>query len=234
MLLRSILFNAIFFPATALLTILVTPLVFGPPRWILWCQAKWAWGVVWLLRCVCGIHLRIEGREHLPQGGAALLASKHQSAFDTIIWLGLLPAPAYVMKRELFAIPFYGWLSRASGMIGVDRGAGPSAMRGLMRDGRAAAKAGRQVVIFPEGTRMAPGMTVPFQPGVAALAAVMKLPVIPVATNSGLCWSRRSFFKRRGTIVLRILEPISAGLPREALLTELRTRIATAQHELEA
>jgi 1-acyl-sn-glycerol-3-phosphate acyltransferase len=160
--------------------------------------------------------------------GAALIASVHQSAFDTAIWM-LLPRPAYVLKKELLKVPLFGALMRPSGMIVVDRRAGARAIRDLMRDGKRARDDGRQVIIFPEGTRAQPGATHVIQPGVAALAAAMDVPVIPVATNSGEHWGRKSFFKVPGVIQIVVGHPLPANLPR----AELVQAIETAWRELE-
>jgi 1-acyl-sn-glycerol-3-phosphate acyltransferase len=223
--LRSALFNVLFYVLSAAIAVAALPLLLAPRRWLLRLMRFWARFVVAMLRGICGIGLRVTGAEHLPADGAALIAAKHQSAFDTVVWLGLLRNPAYVLKRELLYLPVYGWLVRKAGMIVVDRGAGPSAMRHLIRAGRAAAAEGRQVVIFPEGTRVAPGARTAYQPGIAALAAATGLPVVPAATDSGLAWGRRSFRKRPGLITLAILPPLPPGLRREALMGRLEEAI---------
>jgi 1-acyl-sn-glycerol-3-phosphate acyltransferase len=225
-LLRSTLFNVAFFAFTAVASLVCLPLVplldrAGRLALLAW----WAERVLGLLRIVVGIRVRVTGREHLPEDGPALIASKHQSAFDTIVWLTLLPRPAYVLKRTLLWIPIYGWYARATGMIAIDRTAGPAAIRHLIRAGEGAVAEGRQIIIFPEGTRTAPGERRPYQPGVAALYARSRLPVIPVATDSGLCWGRRAFHKHPGTITVAVLPPIPPGLPREAMLKRLETAI---------
>jgi 1-acyl-sn-glycerol-3-phosphate acyltransferase len=225
-LLRSALFNLLFFAFTATASLVCLPLVplldrAGRLALLAW----WAERVLGLMRLTVGIRLRVTGGEHIPHEGPALIASKHQSAFDTIVWLALLPRPAYVLKRTLLWIPVYGWYARAAGMIAIDRAARPAAIRHLMRAGEAALAEGRQIVIFPEGTRTAPGERRPYQPGIAALYARSGLPVIPVATDSGLCWSRRAFRKRPGTITVAVLPPIPPGLDREALLTCLEAAI---------
>lgn len=225
-LLRSTLFNVAFFAFTAVAALVCLPLVplldrAGRLALLAW----WAERVLGLLRITVGISVRVTGREHLPEDGPALIASKHQSAFDTIVWLTLLPRPAYVLKRTLLWIPIYGWYARATGMIAIDRTAGPSAIRHLMRAGEAAVAERRQIVIFPEGTRTAPGERRPYQPGIAALYARSGLPVIPVATDSGLCWGRRAFHKHPGTITVAVLPPIPPGLPREAMLERLEAAI---------
>src|SRR5690349_11103866 len=132
--LRSALFNLLFFTLSAALAVAMLPLVAAPRRWVLGPLRAWSQMTQVLLRWVCGITLRVTGREHLPESGPALIAAKHQSAFDTIIWLSLVPDVAYVLKRELLSIPVYGTLVRKAEMIAVDRGAGASAMRGLIRD----------------------------------------------------------------------------------------------------
>ena len=157
--------------------------------------------------------------------GAALIASRHQSAFDTIVWLTLVPRCCYVLKRELLRIPLFGPLMPLAGMIAVDRSGGAGALRALVRDGERAAREGRQIVIFPEGTRADPGAMLPLQPGVAALAARTHLPVIPVVTNSGRFWGRRAFHKRAGTIQIRVLKPIPPGIGRDQLMQRLEAAL---------
>jgi 1-acyl-sn-glycerol-3-phosphate acyltransferase len=223
--LRSVLFNIAFFGGTALVAVLSTPVLLAPARWTMPPIRFWAWLVVQELRFICGIRLRITGREWLPQQGAALIAAKHQSAFDTIVWLLLVPHCAYVLKQELLRIPFYGFLVAKAGMISVDRSGGGAAMRHLLRAGKDAAAAGRQLVIFPEGTRVPPRGHAPYQPGIAALASATGLPVIPVATDSGVLWGRRAFRKRPGTITISVLPPLPAGLPRAELMQQLEAVI---------
>jgi len=219
-LLRSLLFNLFYFTSTAVL------LIPGIAVWLFFPSRSLALATLWArvelaaARLICGIKLEVTGREHLPQG-AALIASRHESAFDTLVWLLLVPRASYVMKQELTRIPIFGGMVRPAGMIPVDRDGGGAAMRALMRAGADAAKAGRQIIIFPEGTRMDPGRDVELQPGIAALAAATRLPVIPVVTDSGSYWGRRAFRKRPGTIRIVILPPLPAGLPRGALMDGL-------------
>lgn len=234
--LRSLLFNLLFFTFTAAGAVLLSPTLLLRPSVALGLVRWWSRQVLVLLRVVAGITVRVTGREHLPDGGPALIAAKHQSAFDTIVWLSLLPKPAYVLKAELLLMPFYGWFSRRAGMIGVDRGAGAAAMRSLIRGAEKALAEGRQVVIFPQGTRVAArrgtAATHPYQPGVFALYARSGLPVIPVATDSGLCWPRRAFLKRPGVITVAILSPIAPGLPRPGFAAALADAIETASDSL--
>jgi 1-acyl-sn-glycerol-3-phosphate acyltransferase len=163
----------------------------------------------------------IEGLENLPTTGKALIASQHQSAFDTVLWFKQVPNVRYVVKIELMRIPLFGRLARLSRQIGVDREAGASAMRNLLRDADQAWSEGAQLVIFPEGTRAPAGTVAKLQPGIAALARHSGLPVIPVTTDSGLCWGKGFWGKRPGTIHVRIHPALPAGQRREVLMAQL-------------
>jgi 1-acyl-sn-glycerol-3-phosphate acyltransferase len=220
-LIRSTLFNVFFFTTTFVLTLFGTAMRVWAPNRTLGVAMLWARVVVGGLRVICGIRVHVFGQERLREGGPMLIASRHQSAFDTIIWLVLVPRCCYVLKQELLRIPMFGPLARSTGMIGVDRAGGTSAMRGLIREAERASREDRQIVIFPEGTRAEPGVLLPLQPGVVALATRTGLPVFPVVTDSGVCWGRRAFHKRPGTIHIRLLEPIPAGIRREELMRRL-------------
>jgi 1-acyl-sn-glycerol-3-phosphate acyltransferase len=208
-LLRSALFNLFFFSVTFAMTVaLATPVRLAAPQRMLDVAMLWARIMLWALRVTCGIRLHVSGRERLGDG-PALIASRHQSAFDTFVWLTLVPRCCYVLKRELLRIPLFGPLLPLGGMIAVDRSGGAAALRGLLRGGE----------------RAPPGTMLPLQPGVAALAARTGLPVIPVVTDSGGCWGRRAFQKRPGTIHVRLLEPIPAGTARDRLMPLLETAL---------
>ncbi|MGA3402822.1 MAG: lysophospholipid acyltransferase family protein [Acetobacteraceae bacterium] len=222
--LRSTLFNVFFFGSTFVLTLVGTVARFVAPHRIMDIAAAWARLVLWGARVLCGIRWQVVGA--LPTG-AALIASHHESAFDTLVWLTLVPRPAYIMKQEMLRIPLFGALTLRAGMIAVDRSGGAKAMRGLMRDAARAAAEQRQIVIFPEGTRAEPGALLPMQPGVAALAASTGLPVIPVVTDSGRCWGRRAFRKYPGVIHIVLLPPIPAGTRRQDLLPRLEAALRT-------
>ena len=222
--LRSAVFNLFFFVATFVLTLIGTFARLFAPHRTLDIAVAWARLLLWGARVICGIRCQVIGE---PPTGAAVIASHHESAFDTLVWMTLVPRPAYVMKQDLMRIPLFGGLTRSAGMIAVDRNAGAKAMRGLMRDAARAAAEQRQIVIFPEGTRAAPGTLLPLQPGVAALAAATGLPVIPVATDSGLCWGRRAFRKQPGVIHVVLLPPIPAGTRRQELLRRLEVALRT-------
>ena len=229
---RSILFNVAFYVWALIMNVLFVPGLLGSRMITVWGQARWAAGNVWLMRWLAGITLEVRGRENMPDG-ACIVASKHQSAFDTFIVHLLFHDPAVVLKKELLSIPIYGWYTRKTQMIAVDRGGGAKALKDMIAAAQRAADQGRPIFIFPEGTRTAPGAEVPYQPGVAALYKRLDLPVIPMALNSGLVWPRRSFLRKPGTIVIEFLEPIAAGLDRKVFMDVLRDRIETATRRLE-
>jgi 1-acyl-sn-glycerol-3-phosphate acyltransferase len=219
--LRSAAFNLWFYGVTLVVAVLSIPAPLFPEALTRWISRVWSRLVLGGLGPICGIRVEITGQEHLPRQGPALIASQHQSAFDTIIWLLLVPRAAYVLKQELTRIPVYGALCRRMGMIAVDRGAGASAIRSLLKGADRAIAEMRQIVIFPEGTRAPPGTVLPLHPGIAALANRTGLPVVPVATDSGRCWGRRAFRKHPGVIRVAIRPPLPAGLSRAALLAQL-------------
>lgn len=231
--LRSALFNLLFLGGTALTVLIGLPMLAARPPMVIAFVRGWARLMLALLRIVCGIRVEVTGLGNIPPGGV-IIAAKHQSAFDTVIWLTLLKSPVYVMKKELGLIPFWGMLARHCGNVTVDRAGGASALKAMVRDSQAALAAGRPLVIFPEGTRSAPGERVPYQPGVAALATATRAPVVPAATDSGLFWGRRAFHKRPGTIHVSVLPPLPPGLPRQALMAALESAIETESDRLAA
>jgi len=231
--LRSALFNLLFFILTLLVGLLSIPLRFMARRRTVAVVRLWALSVIWLLRVVCRVRLDLRGMENLPPG-SVVIVSKHQSAFDTIVWLWLLPDVAYVLKKQLLQIPLYGWHVRRMDMIPIDREGGGAALRSMLRTATEVLRQGRQVVIFPEGTRTAPGERVPYQPGVVAIAAATAAPVVPVATDSGRIWGRRGFLKRPGVIRISVLPPLPTGRGRATLLPALEEAIETETARLMA
>ena len=228
---RSVLFAVGALAWTALLSILFLPLLLAPRRGIQRGGRVWIQGLMGWLALTCGLRYRIEGREHLPSG-AVIVAAKHQSAWDTLIFHLLLEDPVYVLKRELFRVPFIGWYLRKAGNVGIDRSAGFRALKAMTPEVERALAAGSQVVVFPEGTRSAPGASRPYQPGVAVLYSSCDVPVVPVALNSGVFWGRRSFYKYPGEITLAFLPPMPEGLDRRAFLRALENSVETAAERL--
>ncbi|MGF1629053.1 MAG: lysophospholipid acyltransferase family protein [Kiloniellaceae bacterium] len=221
---RSLLFNAFFYGWTAIIVIVGLPLLLGPRIGIYYLGRAWAHPILAALRLLCGLRHEVHGRENLPPG-AVLIAAKHQSAWDTIIFSILLWDHSFVLKRELLWVPLFGLYLARAGLIAVDRQGGSKALRKMVTAAKSVAAAGRPIVIFPEGTRVAPDQQRPYHPGVAALYSQLGVPVVPVALNSGLFWRRRSFWKVPGSITLEFLPPIGPGLPRKVFLARLEQAI---------
>ncbi|MGB1548165.1 MAG: lysophospholipid acyltransferase family protein [Alphaproteobacteria bacterium] len=229
--LRSVLFNLLFFGWTAVLAIGFLPLLLLPRQSHIFLQRFWVGSVAWLLEHITGITAEIRGRENLPSG-PCIIASKHQSAWETMAYVSILNNPSFVIKREILFIPIFGLYVWRANLIPIDRKAGAAAVRKMLRHAKDVLAEGRPIVVFPEGTRVAPGSRRPYHPGIVALYSHLSVPVVPVALNSGLFWRRRSFLKRPGRIVLEFLPPIPAGLEKKAFLAELEQRIEGATAKL--
>ena len=210
-LLRSVIFFA---------GLIVTTVVFGivigtigwlmPPHWRSVLAALWGLVNLKLLKWICALDYTVRGRDNFPQGSCIVL-SKHQSAWETIAFRWILPFDqAWVLKRELMKIPVFGWALAADNSIAIDRTAGRKAARQVIEQGLEQLKQGRNVVIFPEGTRVAPGSRKKYGLGGALLAAKSGLPVVPVAHNAGVFWRRRDLKKYPGTIQVVIGPPIES------------------------
>ena len=230
---RSLAFAAAFYATTALFVLAGAPLLVVPRRFAMVALKAYARCCMWLLRTIVGANVEVRGAGHIPTG-AALVAAKHQSAWETFAIIPLLSDPAMVMKAELGWIPLYGWFAHKLGHIFVARERGPAALRGLIADARSRAAAGRQIVIFPEGTRQAVSAPPSYKAGVVALYEGLDLPCVPVALNSGLYWPRRSLIRYPGTIVVEFLAPIPPGLERAVFRETLEARIEAATRRLVA
>src|SRR5262245_1021108 len=229
--LRSILFNVAYLLWSVVIHVVCLPLLLAPAPWVWQAAHLWVDGTLLLLRLICGLGHRELGLEHLPQG-PAIIAAKHQSAWETLFLSRRLNRPAFILKRELLSIPLFGWFIRKVGMIAVDRSGKAAALKQMVRDANQAFAQGRQIIIFPEGTRVAPGDHKPYQPGIAALYGQLNVPVVPVALNSGLFWGRGAFKKKPGRIVIQYLPPIAPGLDRRAFMAELEARLEPAAKRL--
>lgn len=211
--------------------IVCLPLLVASPRIIHAAGKVWIAGALWLLKVCVGLTVREVGVENLP-AGPALFAAKHQSAWETLYLSWRLNHPAFVLKQELLMIPVFGWFLKRVGMIAIDRSGKASALKKMVADAKAVFAADRPVIIFPEGTRVAPGARQPYQPGIAALYAQLEVPVVPVALNSGLFWSRQAIVKKAGVITIEYLPQIPPGLDRKTFMRELESRIETAAERL--
>ena len=198
--LRSLLFNSVMFGSVlvyAPLSLLTFPL---PPLARYRFISQWARFHLWLLGVLCGLRHRVEGREHLPRDATAIVLAKHQSTWETLALQQIVPPQVWVLKRELLWIPLFGWALALLQPIAINRGAGRRAVEQIIDQGRARLASGRWVVVFPEGTRVAPNQQRRFGIGGAALAAATGHPVVPIAHNAGHYWPRRGFLKTPGTI----------------------------------
>jgi 1-acyl-sn-glycerol-3-phosphate acyltransferase len=228
---RSLVYFATFYIVTALYLVLGSWLLFGPRRWAMKGLELHGRTCVALLRIICGTKLEVRGRENLPKTGC-LVVSKHQSAWDSFGLVPLFRDPAIVLKDELKWIPFYGWFCVKFEHILVRRDRAAVALRQMVADAKDRAAQGREVFIFPEGTRRAPGAEPDYKPGYIALYEGLGVPCFPLALNSGLYWPRRSWFRYPGTIVVEILDPIPPGLPRAEFRQRLETALEAASDRL--
>lgn len=225
--LRSLLFTLWMTGVTLVLGTIALPLLLAPRRVVARFCRLWARSVLWGLKVLAGIDMRIAGP--VPQG-AALVAAKHMSMWDTLALYVVLGDPGTILKRGLLYVPFFGWYLARSTAIPIDRAAGASALRAMARGAKAVLDEDRPVVIFPEGTRQKPGAPPDYKPGVAGLYGQLGVACIPVALDSGAYW--QGFWKRPGTITLAFLEPIPPGLKRAAFMPILEQRIETATNAL--
>lgn len=229
--LRSIVFGLLFYITTLLFLVFGSPLLLGPRSWAMAALKVHAKTELWLLKHIVGLDFEVRGLDKLPEP-PFLVASKHQSAWETFALIPLFRDPALLMKRELFWIPLHGWFSHKFEMIPVDRDAGPSALRRMLQAARKRIKDGREIIIFPEGTRRPPGADPAYKTGIVLLYNALKVPCVPVALNSGLFWPRRQWTRKPGTVVVEILDPIPPGLPRPEFLSRLENAIETASDGL--
>ena len=229
----SLLYALAFQLWTLALALLYLPALVLPRRVMPPLARFWLRGVMAIMRMTVGLSYEVRGAENLP-AGPALVAAKHQSAFETFALPLVIPDPAFVLKRELQWIPFFGWYLAKTGVIAIDRGAGAAALKAMLRGAGQAAAAGRSIIVFPEGTRTPPGERRPYHTGIAMLYGGLDLPVVPIALNSGLYWGRRSFVKRGGRVIIEILPPIAPGLNRKRFMAELETQIEAATDRLVA
>ena len=229
--LRSFVFQIVFLSWTAFVSICFLPLLWRKLPKRVRIAAFWCRGTMWLLKRIVGLSHEVVGRENCP-ATPAIYAFKHQSAWETIAVTSLFSNYCLILKQELMRIPFFGLHLKRMGFIGIDRSAGASALKTMVRAAREVHADGRDIVMFPEGTRTPPGERRAYQPGIAALYRDLGVPVVPVALNSGVFWGRRKLFKRPGRITVRFLPPIAPGLRRGDFMAALEDSIETATDAL--
>ena len=230
-LVRGYLYTVVFFAVWLAISIVCLPLFLFPRRASVTMLKVWAATEVWLLRVICGVRLDVRGRDRIPSG-PLLVASKHQSAFEIFALLPEFDDPAFVLKKELMDIPVFSLWTRRFRMIPIDRAAGARSLKQMLDKARAEIDAGRQIVIFPEGTRRPAGAPPDYKPGTEFLYQKLGVPCVPVALNSGLAWPGGSHIRYPGKIIIEFLEPIPAGLDRKAFAARLETAIETATDRL--
>lgn len=210
MLLRSLAFNVAIFTWSGLLLVAYVPLTIASRAAMLSAVRFWTRGIFWLQRHILSLDFEFRGLENLPKG-PFIVAAAHQSAWDTVGFYAVLRDPAFVLKKELYNVPMFGPYARKLGMIAIDRSAGASEARRMIRSVSEQLDAGRPVVIFPGGTRSAPDEIVALKSGISALYRRCNVPVVPVSLNSGWYWGRRSFVKKPGKIIAAFHVPIAPG-----------------------
>ena len=229
---RSALYNLAFYLNLALWCILALPTLILPRRYFMRVARLWGVSSVWLLGLIAGTKVSWRGLDKLPQGGC-IVASKHQSTWETFALFIILKDPAFILKRELMFIPFFGWYLIKGAMIPVRRGqTGREALTAMSAKAKEAIAAGRQLIIFPEGTRRPAGAPPDYKSGAAHLYSATGASCAPIALNSGLYWPRRALTRRPGTILVEVLDPIEPGMRPKAFLAELRRRVEDASTRL--
>lgn len=229
---RSIFFVTVFYLFSAVLFIVSLPLLLFPRKIVLWVPIVWTTLTPKLLKWTVGIKVHFKGLENLPKKNGYIVASKHQSALETLLFHAIIPNPFVVLKRELMWIPVAGLYALRTGCIPIDRGGGAKTMRKMLGGVQKNFQQGMNLIIFPEGTRTKPGEKKPYAPGIALLYEQCKVPVVPVALNTGYVWPKNKTIKYAGTVTVEFLKPIQPGLPKREFLTELQNKIETAQEKL--
>ena len=230
-LLRSIAFNVLFYLNTLFWLAVAVPTAVLPFWCVVWVAKTWGRVNLVLLRVVAGIDWDLRGREKIPKG-PLIVASKHQSAWETFALLHLFDNPLFIVKRELFWIPIFGWLMKKGRMVPVDRGAGSQALSRMTARAKIELADNRQLIIFPEGTRRPAGAEPRYKFGVAQLYAAEGVPCLPIALNSGLFWPRRSILRLPGTVIVEILDPVAPGLDKKAFFERLQRDMEAATARL--
>ena len=226
-LIRSLVFVLWLYLSMALFAVGLSPALLLPHRHAMAVIRGWSRFVLFGLRWLAGIRVVVTGLEHRPTG-AALLAGKHQGMLDIVAPFTFLDDPCFVLKKELMPLPFFGWFAWKTKMIAVDRAAHSKALKDMVRQTRVRLTEGRQILIFPEGTRTQPGQPGDYKPGVAAIYRDLDAPCHLMATDSGRCWPAKGFIYRPGVVTFAFLPPLPAGLKRAEFMARLEAEIETA------
>ena len=231
--LRSLVFNVLFYLVLVFWIIVALPTFALPARAVFTVAGWWAQSSLFLMRAICNIRVEFRGIEKIPKG-PLLVASKHQSFWETFALLPFFDRPIFILKRQLTWIPVFGLFLLKARMIAIDRTAGARALVGMTRRARDAVRSGCQLIIFPEGTRTAPGAPPAYKTGIAQIYSTCGVTCLPVALNSGLFWPRRTFMRYPGTLVVEFLDPLPPGLPRKEFLARVTAEIEQATDRIVA
>ncbi len=232
---RSIAFNILFYAGSLFIsTILLWTLLLPENKCLAIITNVYARYVIFIEKYVLNLKLEIRGLENLPKDGKYIIAAKHQSAYETLNmpYMKEFNFPVIILKKELIYIPLWGWYPPKLGFIAINRGSGTTAMRSIIRGSKKSIENGRPVIIYPQGTRAKIGTKPPYKPGIALIYKELKLPIIPIALNSGVFWGKNAFFKKSGTVIFEILPPIESGLKPKAMLKTLEEQIETTSNKL--
>ncbi|MBX7147141.1 MAG: 1-acyl-sn-glycerol-3-phosphate acyltransferase [Alphaproteobacteria bacterium] len=213
------------------MAIFAWPLLLFSKSIVFYIAYLWSRSILKGLELIVGIHYQIVGHDHLVNT-KAIYAVKHQSTWETLFFILLLPRPVFILKKELIKIPVFGDYLRAYGMIPIDRSGKGISLKYMLTATKKIIDDNRSVIIFPEGTRVKPGKKAPYHIGIAALYKYIDASIIPVALNSGLFWGRNAFVKKPGTITIKFLEPLAQGLTREEFMKNLEEKIEQESYKL--
>ena len=230
---RSILFFIAFYAWSLIVAVLFLWTLVLPPKLVILVARLWCKGNRILLRLIAGIRVEIKGMENLPKKNGYIVASKHQSAMETVLFHAILPNTIYVMKKSLMFLPIAGWYFFMSGCIPVDRQKGTTSLRHMFVKAKDRLNKGFNIIIFPEGTRTTPGTKTKYNPGLALIYEAVQAPVIPVALNTGYFWPKNSVKRMPGTVTIEFLPAIEAGLEKRQFMNTLQERIENVETTLE-
>lgn len=231
--LRSILFQFAFYLSNTVQMIFWTPVYFVIPRWLGWRIVRaWSLSHLWLHHWIIGTRFSFRGLENIPTDRPFIVASKHQSSWETYSVLLFLDDPSFILKRELIYVPLFGWYMAKMNVVPVNRGKRSEALRAMAHQAQIQYTQGRKIIIYPEGTRTEPGAEPKYKFGITHLYRELDAVILPVAVNSGLFWPRKSFRLYPGTIIMEFLPVIEPGMDKEAFASELEERIETATNAL--